>query len=118
MKRENGRKKNITLFDPRVICYLDDLRTSKELTWDETLRLLVDDNRQDRDKQFNLKLKELEDWVRFAYPDRLDIAKTISSIRTLVANPFLLSERERMVEMSDRVQVLQRDLLLHFREVE
>lgn len=113
---QNGHKKNITIFDPKTICYLDDLKTSTGQTWDETFRMLIRQNRQDRDKHLELKLKELAEWVSFAYPDRLDMVAVMEKVRVMVSNQFLMAEPDRMLEMANRLGVMHRDLIVEFRK--
>lgn len=113
---KNGHKRNITIFDERTICFLDNLRKSTGQTWDDTLKMLITQNRQERDKMLDLKLKELHDWVGFAYPDRPDISNVIEKARVLIANPFLMSEPDRMFTMGNRLLLLQRDLIMEFKK--
>jgi len=87
-------------------------------TWDDTFKMILVQNRQERDGMLDLKLKELVDWVGFAYPDRPDMSVAVERARALLTNPFLLSDTDRVYEMGVRIQSLQRDLIVEFRKVD
>jgi hypothetical protein len=115
MPKDNGVRKNITICDPKTVCYLEDLKKKTGQSWDNVLKLVIRDNLEDRDKQFQLKFSELEDWVRYAYPGRKDILRTVEILGGMVTNRFFIDEPKRMLRLNEDLNVLNKSLVVELR---
>jgi hypothetical protein len=114
--KNNGIKKNITLNDPKTILFLENLKKSSGLTWDQTINIIVRDSNHERDKMLDLRFKEIFDWATLTFPDRPDVPRAIEKARCLIVNSFLLGDNTRMLEAGTELECMTRDLIKRFRD--
>lgn len=112
----NGFRKNITLCDVKTVCYLEELKKKTGNSWDDVLKMVIRDNLEDRDKQFQLKISELEQWVRYAYPGRKDILKTVEIFGGIITNKFFISDPKRMGRLNQDLNEMNRTLIVELRK--
>jgi len=113
----NGFRKNLTIKDIQVIEQLEQIR-GETLTWDETMKRLLETHRVDRISALDLKLKEIQDWAEYHFSDRPDIIRAIEKARAILTNQFFLSNSVRMLEIGSGLDDFHRDKIKELRKIE